>query len=112
MLSNKLLIRKEMGRRIRNLRRSCGITIDKLSDKIGITQSHLGLIERGERGVTVERMVEFCTFFKCTADYLLTGKENMTAEMKFGNSALANSIDLLLNEEEKRKLLEFIDAIK
>ncbi|MCL2204807.1 MAG: helix-turn-helix domain-containing protein [Defluviitaleaceae bacterium] len=112
MLSSKAKLRKEMGKRIRNLRRSRGITIETLSEKIGITQSHLGLIERGERGVTIERLISLCRFFSCSSDFLLTGKDDITKDSNFGNSVLANSIDMLLSESEKQKLLDFVEATK
>jgi transcriptional regulator with XRE-family HTH domain len=112
MTSNKATIRKDMGKRVRTLRRAFGITIDQLSEQIGITPSYLGLIERGARGITVERLIDLSAFFKCTADFLLTGKETTASNVKFGNSPLANSIDLLLNENEKQKLYEFIKTIK
>ena len=112
MASNKAAIRKDMGKRVRILRRAAGITIDQLSDQIGITPSYLGLIERGARGITVERLIDLSIFFKCTADFLLTGKESSASEIKFSSSPLANSIDLMLNEEEKQKLHDFIKAIR
>jgi transcriptional regulator with XRE-family HTH domain len=112
MPSKKAVIRKEMGSRVRQLRRALGITIDELSVQVDITPSYLGLIERGARGITVERLISFSKFFKCSADFLLMGHENATGELKFGNSALSNSIDLMLNDDEKEKLYEFIKAIK
>ncbi|MCL2604731.1 MAG: helix-turn-helix domain-containing protein [Defluviitaleaceae bacterium] len=112
MPSNKAMLRKDMGKRVRTLRRVFGITIDELSEQVGITPSYLGLIERGARGITVERLIDFSAFFKCTADFLLTGREESVSDVRFGNSPLANSIDLLLNENEKQKLHEFIKAIR
>lgn len=112
MPSNKILLRKEMGKRVRQLRRAFGITIDELSEQIHITPSYLGLIERGARGITVERLIDFSQFFNCTADYLLLGKEETSANVKFGNSALANTIDLMLDENEKQKLHDFLKAVK
>jgi len=112
MASKKITLRKEMGKRVRNLRRSAGTTIDVLAEKLGITQSHLGLIERGERGITVERLVVFCDHFKCSADYMLTGKDSGTSTKKQSNSKLANAIDLLLSDEEKQCLYDFVNAIK
>ena len=112
MASKKITLRKEMGKRVRNLRRTSGITIDVLSDKLGITQSHLGLIERVERGITVERLVVFCEYFKCSADFMLTGKDSGTSTKRQSNSKLANAIDLLLSDDEKQKLYDFVNAIK
>lgn len=110
MVNKKITLRKEMGKRVRNLRRTSGITIDFLSEKLGITQSHLGLIERGERGITVERLLVFCEYFKCSADYMLTGKESGAKRQT--TSKLASAIDLMLTDEEKQKLYDFINIIK
>lgn len=43
---------KELGRRIRNLRKEAGLTQEKLADDAGLDRSYIGGIERGERNIT------------------------------------------------------------
>lgn len=43
---------KELGRRIRLLRKEVGLTQEKLADDAGLDRSYIGSIERGERNIT------------------------------------------------------------
>jgi transcriptional regulator with XRE-family HTH domain len=111
MPTKKSIIRKEMGIRVRALRRAQGLSIDELSAKLDLTPSHLGLIERGERGVTVERLLNVCQFFNCTADFLITGKEIRTPSAK-KTAAPSASIDIMLSDTEREKLAELIYLLR
>jgi len=94
------MINKEIGQRIRKLRISHGISMDELSSKLGITQGFLGLVERGERGASVRRLVAFSEIFNVSLDYLVSGKDNPVAIM--GNT---------LNEHNLHKYAKFIKAL-
>jgi transcriptional regulator with XRE-family HTH domain len=111
MPSNKSAIRKEMGCRVRALRRARGLSIDELSAKLALTPSHLGLIERGERGITVERLMNVCQFFGCSADFLITGKGPVTTNPD-DDSPPSASIDLMLNSAEREKLAELLYLLR
>ncbi|MCL2364421.1 MAG: helix-turn-helix domain-containing protein [Defluviitaleaceae bacterium] len=107
MANNKQNIRKEMGSRVRVLRKARGLSIDTLSVKLGLTPGHLGLIERGDRGITVDRLMQVCTYFGCTADFLLTGKDKATSKGK-----ATASVDLMLSDDEREKLAELINLLR
>lgn len=54
--ANKTL-RKEIGARIRDLRKGAGISSqESLADKAGVHRTYVGRLERGETGVTVESL--------------------------------------------------------
>lgn len=108
MATSKQVLRKEMGERVRAMRRVKNLSIDELAAKLRMTSSHLGLIERGERGITVERLIHACKFFNCSADFLLTGKEPGKAK----TAAQAHSVDRLLGDAEKEKLAELIYLLR
>jgi transcriptional regulator with XRE-family HTH domain len=99
----------KMGTRLRELRRSYGITIEDLAEQIMVTPGYLGLIERGKRGITAERLIYICTLFQCSADYILTGDEKDDTITKPGELAVA--IDLLLNDDAKQKFYELLKAL-
>jgi len=107
MANSKTALRKEIGNRMRALRRARGLSIDELATQIKLTPSHLGLIERGERGVTVDRLIVVCQYFGCSADFMLTGREAPAPKAEKGKHAAA-SIDLMLNDAEREKLAELI----
>ncbi|MCL1884241.1 MAG: helix-turn-helix domain-containing protein [Defluviitaleaceae bacterium] len=107
----KMELRKEMGGRLRDLRKGHGFTVDELSRQLDMTPSFLGLIERGQRGLSAEWLISICTLFQCSADFLLTGKEKAAPKVPTGNSKSAVAIDLLLNEHSKQKLAEFLKSV-
>ena len=106
---NKLDLLKNMGLRLRNLRRSYGITLEDLAEQLMVTPGYLGLIERGKRGITAERLIYICALFQCSADYILTGDEKDNSVAKPGDLAVA--IDFLLKDEAKQKLYELLKAL-
>jgi transcriptional regulator with XRE-family HTH domain len=107
----KIDLRKDMGARLRDLRKKHGFTVDELSRQLDMTPSFLGLIERGQRGLSAEWIINICALFQCSADFLLTGKEQAAPKIPTGNSKSAVAIDLLLDDHSKQKLAEFIKSV-
>lgn len=92
---------RSIGKRIRQLREQHGVTQFELSEIIDISPSYMGLIERGQRQLTIKRMLVLCDFFRVTTDYVILGKsENQTGSKE-------NLIPCLFNEAE----LELIDVL-
>lgn len=48
------------GKRIRDVRRSKGISQEMLAEMAGIDRSYMGNIERGEKNVTLKKAYEIC----------------------------------------------------
>ena len=48
------------GRRVRELRKSKGISQEKLAEMAGIDRSYMGNIERGEKNITLKKAYEIC----------------------------------------------------
>lgn len=48
------------GKRVREVRRSKGISQEKLAELAGIDRSYMGNIERGEKNVTLKKAYEIC----------------------------------------------------
>lgn len=62
-----------VGCRMREVRRSAGMTQEKLADLMGITVNYLGEVERGRRPLSRSLANHFCSFFHVTYDYLYHG---------------------------------------
>lgn len=62
---------KDLGKRIREVRRQAGITQEKLAEKMGISASYLGHVERGTRIASLETVVAACNALQVSMDYLL-----------------------------------------
>ncbi|MCL2197613.1 MAG: helix-turn-helix domain-containing protein [Defluviitaleaceae bacterium] len=107
---DKTVLRKAMGKRLRGVRKSFGMSREELASQMKMSQSFLGLIERGERGINAERLKTLCDFFQCSADYLLLGKENAARDIS-PDSDFAQAISVLLQDNARQKLLEFVKML-
>ena len=101
-------IRKEMGARIREMRKEVGATIDGVAKDLHISSHYLSSVERGIRGLSQENLVAFSDYFHCTTDFLLTGVEKFPKIEPLGHSQVCKMIDALLHEPAQQKLMEFI----
>jgi transcriptional regulator with XRE-family HTH domain len=70
---NEALI-KEFGLRIRQLRLDKNISQEKLSDATGFHRTYIGMIERGERNISLTNMAVFARIFEITVSELLDFK--------------------------------------
>lgn len=64
---------KEMGKRIQNLRKEKGLTQEQLAEKLNVSTSNLGKLERGLQRVSIDLLIEIGFFFNVSTDYLLIG---------------------------------------
>ena len=69
MINNFLL--KEFGDRIRSLRIQENLSQEQLSYKTGFHRTYIGMIERGERNISLTNIAIFAKVFNLTVDELL-----------------------------------------
>ena len=81
---------KEIGQRIRILRKEKRLSQLELSNKLNINMDHLSRIENGNKGMSLDLLTEFSKYFSVSTDYIL-----------FGNKQ---------NNEEIRELISFIQS--
>ena len=62
---------KALGKRIREERRKLNLTQEKLADKVSVTYSYIGQVERGERGISLETLINISNCLGVTVDFLL-----------------------------------------
>ena len=62
---------KDLGKRIRELRRSSGLTQEVLAEKCGISASFLGHIERGTRKASLDTVVKLANALHVSPNILL-----------------------------------------
>ena len=65
-----------IGERLRAIRENMHMTREEFSEKIDITDSFLGQIERGERSLSVKTLKKVVKYTGVSADYLLFGKNS------------------------------------
>lgn len=61
-----------LGKRIREERLRLNLTQEKLAEDINISTAYLGQIERGERQVTLDKLIPLSNRLGVTIDFLLT----------------------------------------
>ena len=59
------------GKNIRNMRNKYSITIEELAKELDISAAYLGLIERGDRNVTLNKLCRLSNFFGVNMEYFL-----------------------------------------
>ena len=72
------MLKKEIGLRVKNIRLSMNITKQKMADMLGISGQYLGMIERGEGTLSIDKLKILCDISGLSADYILFGKESST----------------------------------
>ncbi len=88
---------KESGKRIQDLRKSKGLTQEKLADHFNIGLSTLGKIETGYSRIAIDLLIEMAVFFGVPLDYILLGRETQTDSVK---KQIRTIVDQLLELEK------------
>lgn len=64
----------ETGKRIQTLRKQEKLMQEQLAEKLNISVRHLQKLETGERGGSVDTLVEVSSVFHVSLDFLILGK--------------------------------------
>ena len=64
---------RNIAQRIKEQRKKNKITIERLSEIIGVSTSFIGHVERGDSGISVDNLYKLSRVFGVSVDYLLTG---------------------------------------
>lgn len=83
---NRFLL-KEFGVRIRELRLENKLSQEKLSFKTGFHRTYIGMIERGERNISLTNIAVFSKAFEMEVSDLLNFK-NQNPKLSFNNYQL------------------------
>ncbi len=90
---------RDLGTRVRAARRRKHMTQEKLAEKVGISASFLGHIERGTRVASLETLVSICNELQVTPEILLS------ASLRLFEPGMPEH----LTETEKARLSEFLN---
>ena len=76
-------MKEEIGKRIRQIREDMNMNKECFAKKLGISGQYLGMVERGQCFLSIEKIKSLCDFTHLSADYILFGKdENLTSEVQ------------------------------
>ena len=94
----------DIGKRIKSLREAKGLTVNRLANMSGISQSFLRDVELGNKNPTVEILSYFCEALNISlADFFNEADSEI-------NPYLKTSIKKL-NDEQQVKLADFINSL-
>ena len=73
---------KEIGQRIRILRKEKRLSQLELANRLDINMDHLSRIENGNKGMSLDLLTEFSKYLSVSTDYILFGNKQNAEEKK------------------------------
>lgn len=96
---NKAILKKDIGLRVKEIReKKMHMTKVQFANLIGMKNQYLGTVENGERGLTVEKVLEICEKTGVSCDYLLRGEKSPSspyALKKYSKKEISKAFEIL-----------------
>ena len=94
------------GERVKVIRKSLGLTLEKFGEKLGVGKTAISLIESGKNNLTEQMAKAICREFKVNYIWLTTGEGEMFIE---SNDDIMAAIDRIMTGENEfyKKLLKW-----
>lgn len=91
------------GERVRAIRKSLGLTLEKFGEKVGVGKTAISNIEKGKRNLTEQMTKSICREFGVDYMWLTTGEGEMFVDT---DDDFIERIDrIMVGEDESRKNL-------
>ncbi len=100
--------RKALGTRIRQERLQMNFTQEQLAESIGVSCTYIGLVERGERSVTLEKLIQISNTLHVSIDYLLSDSVQITDDADF---SLFKNLWFQADKQERKLILDITKTI-
>lgn len=65
------------GERVKEIRKSLGLTLEKFGEKLGVGKTAISKIEKGERNLTEQMTISICREYNVNYDFLTYGDGEM-----------------------------------
>ena len=99
---------KALGQRIKLKRRQCGLTQERLAEKLEVTVGYVSQIERGITKANLDMLSQIADALHCETAFLLCGTE--TAREDYLTSDVAARWERL-EPKQRRVVLALMDAL-
>lgn len=103
---------KEIGKRIRGERLKNRLTIEKLCEMLEVSPSFIGLVERGESGISLEKLYRLSEIFNVSCDYLLKGEKEKKSCSQRSKIEVLNTYLYDYTEDELDFALELLKFLR
>ena len=70
-----------MNLRIRELRKTLGLTLDKFGEPLGVTKTAISRLENGVNGITDQMIKSICREYNVNEEWLVNGTGEMFSEI-------------------------------
>jgi transcriptional regulator with XRE-family HTH domain len=97
---------KAVGQRIQLARIDKKLTQEQLADRVGLTPSHISIIERGEKATKIDNFVAIANELEVSADSLLVDVLTNSVE------SVENELWEIISEKPKEEQLRIINAVR
>ena len=88
----------DMGKRVRKQRQLIGLTQQELAERIGVSTSFVGHVERGTRKASLETLVALSNALGVGVDYLLAGSLQCSPDEENPSGAMDPNRRLVIRE--------------
>ena len=69
------------GERLRNIRKTLNLTLEKFGEKLGVGKTAISKLEKGENSITDQMMLSICREYNVNENWLRTGEGDMFIKM-------------------------------
>lgn len=66
----------QIGKRIQERRKQKGYTQEQLADMMNVSIQMVSNLERGNKAIRIDNLINLCQILQISTDYILTGKES------------------------------------
>ncbi len=99
---------ESLGKNIRTLRRSKGMSQERLAEAAGLSPNYIGMIERGEKTLSLESFVNIANALGASADVLLS--DLLVSGYTVKGSLLTERIEKL-SDDDRRMIYDVIETL-
>ncbi len=100
------MIYKLLRNRIRQKRLKLNLTQEQLAEKVDLSTSYIGQIERDERNISLDTLVVICKSLGVTIDYLLQDSINIEEDIVY------NQLYQLISSRSLNEKVMALDILK
>ena len=102
-----------MNERIKELRKTLGLPLDKFGERVGLRKSSLSQIENGVNGVTEQLIKSVCREFNVREEWLRTGEEPMFIPISRDEeiASFINSIQQGCTDSFKKRFIKVLASL-
>lgn len=98
------------GERVREVRKSLNLTLEKFGEKLGVGKTAISNIEVGNRSLTDQMFISICREYNVSEEWLKTGGGEMFIAMT-RRQKIASFLGRLMKEADDSFKVRFVEAL-